>query len=243
MRYGPFILNLDDREIYAVDTVVEAARKKGLFRRPPYNEVTYGEARRKAFDALSKFRKKNMPDEPDGRVMDRHQVPTDGWYGWRWKRALPHVFQQAYEFPEQPPVESEAQTDDREEPREETETKRHKFVLPGFPVLVPLALMGLTLFFWFRSWSVKTALSRNRIDIARLLDRVREDASYHGTAASELRRNFLAQTDERLRHQYYQALKDLEELGTADDARPRAVMPTPFESWGPVDVISLRELP
>ena len=103
MRYGPFILILADWKLYGVDTVVENAKKKKLFRKPPFNEEIYGIARRKAFDALSKYRKKRLPREPDGRVVNRVGVPMDGWYGWRWKAALPEVFRSAYSLPDKPP--------------------------------------------------------------------------------------------------------------------------------------------
>ncbi len=107
MRYGPFILILDDWKLYAVDTVVENAKKKKLFRKPPFNEEIYGIARRKAFDALSKYRKKRLPKEPDGRVINRVGVPMDGWYGWRWKAALPEVFRSAYSLPDKQPERSD----------------------------------------------------------------------------------------------------------------------------------------
>ncbi|MDJ0834885.1 MAG: hypothetical protein QNK37_00130 [Acidobacteriota bacterium] len=130
MRYGPFILQLEDREVYGVDSVVEAARKKGLFRQPPYNEYPYGESRRKAYDALSKFRKKYMAVAADGIVTDRHGSPALGWYGRRWKAALPDIFSSRLARESQAPPEGDERAL-KTRPAPETEAPRPPSVPPG----------------------------------------------------------------------------------------------------------------
>lgn len=91
MRYGRLIMMLSDHEVFSVDRVLTFAFERELL---PENEnedmVTI---RRRAYDALSKFSKKHFSDFGfDGMVPNRNHQFIGGWYGWRWKLAMPETY-------------------------------------------------------------------------------------------------------------------------------------------------------
>ena len=96
MRYGRLIMALPEEEVFSVDRILELAFARGLLPENDGDDLTV--VRRRAYDALSKFAKKHLDTELDERVANRNQQFIPGWYGWRWKLALPEGF---FEDPEE----------------------------------------------------------------------------------------------------------------------------------------------
>jgi len=90
MRYGRLIMALPEEEVFSVDRLLEHAFAHGLLPENETDDLTV--VRRRAFDALSKFAKKHLDKEVDERVINRNRQFIPGWYGWRWKLALPTAF-------------------------------------------------------------------------------------------------------------------------------------------------------
>ena len=95
MRYAGLILSLDDKKLYSVDRIRQHAIKTRFFSRGPFMDDDVGEARRRAFDSLSKFRKRKITEGRHGQVRSQDEVTYDAWYGWHWKLALPMKYQES----------------------------------------------------------------------------------------------------------------------------------------------------
>ena len=103
MRYGQFIIRLDNEECYSVNSIIENARKNNLFAFiEDEDKDDFAVIRRRAFDALSKLKVKYLPRKEDGYTYNQFSTPEPAWYGWRWKEALPPMFKKAHGFPERP---------------------------------------------------------------------------------------------------------------------------------------------
>ena len=89
MRYAGLILTLEDKKLYSLDGIRQHGIKTRFFYKAAFIDDDVGEARRRAFDALSKFRKKYIPESAHGQAANKDGVKLDAWYGWRWKLALP----------------------------------------------------------------------------------------------------------------------------------------------------------
>ncbi|MDJ0841836.1 MAG: hypothetical protein QNK37_35365, partial [Acidobacteriota bacterium] len=89
MRYTKLIHNLEDRTLYSVDRIVRLGMRTGFLTQDHFAQDGLATARRRAFDALTKFRIAHLAADPDGTVVNRDDVPRPAWYGCRWKLALP----------------------------------------------------------------------------------------------------------------------------------------------------------
>ena len=89
MRYAGLILTLEDKKLYSLDGIRQHGIKTRFLSKAAFIDDDAGEARRRAFDALSKFRKKYIQESAHGQAPNKDGVKLDAWYGWRWKLALP----------------------------------------------------------------------------------------------------------------------------------------------------------
>lgn len=89
LKYKPYIMALDDNELYSPAKIVINGIEKNLM---PDNltKEERNDLRRKIRHTLSRFRKSHQfPGEGDGFVELPGQSPTPAWFGWRWKDAVP----------------------------------------------------------------------------------------------------------------------------------------------------------
>ncbi len=90
MKYRHYLTILEDDVVYTPATIVDNGVAHG-FRLPPVSKMAERElARLRIRHTLARFTKNHgFPFEGDGWVIMRGQAPLRGWFGWRWKNALP----------------------------------------------------------------------------------------------------------------------------------------------------------
>ncbi|CAM2067762.1 hypothetical protein SCOR_20440 [Sulfidibacter corallicola] len=90
MKYAPFLLALDDDQVYSPATIVRHGEEKGILEPWGDDPEDYRRLKIKIRHSLARFSKNHgFPDEGDGIVTLAGQAPTRGWLGSRWKEAVP----------------------------------------------------------------------------------------------------------------------------------------------------------
>ena len=89
MKYKHFITILDDETVYSPASIVRLGEKQGLID-PDLDEAQRKKERLRIRHTLARFSQNHQfSQEGDGLVMIKGQTPTRGWFGKRWKAALP----------------------------------------------------------------------------------------------------------------------------------------------------------
>lgn len=227
MRYGHFIVQLNPRRCFTVDAVVDLAQEAGLFDRSPLNEDPVQEARRKAYDSLSKFAKKRLSDDPDEIQETPSGTRAPAWFGWRWQLALPPVY-----YHHNP--EDLAQLKDLEaawlnvapsthpEPsiQEPKKEETHAPAKPSWappktthPILTTAIALGLWLFpmgvLWQHERNHDPDKQMRQAEIKQALTLAEREPGLAHAVAEDLRVSFLTAKTDAARNQYYLAMSDL----------------------------------
>ena len=88
LKYRAVLDRLDDAVLYTPASISAFAERMGFIkgRASDWRRLQ----RQRIRIALGRFSNNHdFPDEGDGMVVLRGQSPTPGWFGWRWKRAIP----------------------------------------------------------------------------------------------------------------------------------------------------------
>jgi len=90
MKYKHYLVILTDDVVYTPATIVDNGAAYG-YQLPPVADVeAYKLARLRIRHTLARFSKNHgFPIEGDGWIILKGQAPLRGWFGWRWKSALP----------------------------------------------------------------------------------------------------------------------------------------------------------
>ena len=88
MKYADWIRVLDNETIYAASSVVRFGEEKGLFEREDFRY----EDRIKVRNSLNQFASNHFAGETDGIASTEAGITLKGWYGWRWKTAIPSYY-------------------------------------------------------------------------------------------------------------------------------------------------------
>ncbi len=92
MKYAELIKALDLDLLYAPSTIIANAEELGLFTRP---ELRGKNVREKSRGAMNRMAAVHFSSEADGLIETPGRAPMRGWYGWRWKAAIPaHFFEE-----------------------------------------------------------------------------------------------------------------------------------------------------
>ncbi len=86
MKYVEFFRVLDLDKLYAPSSVARAGQENGLFELEEFQE---GDVHYKVRMAMNRFVSDHFPDEGDGVIEEKGRAPMRGWFGWRWKDAIP----------------------------------------------------------------------------------------------------------------------------------------------------------
>ena len=85
MKYGAFLLILEDNVLYSPAGVAINAEKHGMLPTNMSREDLINQ-RRRVRHSLNRYRiNHNFPDEGDGRIKIGGQAGATAWFGRRWK--------------------------------------------------------------------------------------------------------------------------------------------------------------
>ena len=89
MKYKNLVADLEDKTVYSPATIVNRGETRGLIN-PELTKEQRKKERLRIRHTLARFSSNhNFPIEGDGLVLIKGQTPIRGWFGWRWKKALP----------------------------------------------------------------------------------------------------------------------------------------------------------
>ncbi len=89
MKYKHFLTILEDKVVYTPAKIVSHGEDHGLMNPLP-EAIDPKRQRLRIRHTLARFSANHkFPKQGDGWVYISGQPPMRGWFGWRWKKALP----------------------------------------------------------------------------------------------------------------------------------------------------------
>lgn len=93
MKYHVILRQLEDDVLYSPGTISGFAKEHGLLLvdgEEPTSPAETAIAMRRIRISMGRFATNHgFPDVGDGLVHVKTRAPTPGWFGWRWKSAIP----------------------------------------------------------------------------------------------------------------------------------------------------------
>lgn len=89
MKYFEFFRVLEMDKLYAPSSVMRAGEENGLFELEEFQD---SHIRYKVRMAMNRFAGDHFLGEGDAVIEQKGRAPMRGWYGWRWKDAIPRQY-------------------------------------------------------------------------------------------------------------------------------------------------------